>query len=300
MRDTQRRNHYCSIIFLIVLSAFAASFLRKPHPCSGQLTYRIGSVDPRFGLSRQEVSLAAGRAAGIWAGAGGRSFFREDPGGSIVISLVYDYRQEAADKLKALSLRIDDSRGSYEGLKSVFERMKSEYGQKHDELMREYREYNARVAAFNAEVEAGRRQVSEDTYRRLMAEKDELAFLSEGLNARKEELTGSEETLNSLAMVINRIAYNRNLDIVNYRDAGKRLGSEFCEGNYIRKNGRESINVYQFDSGTKLVRVLTHEFGHALGLQHVGNPRAVMYRLMQSDSPDLAQEDIAALNERCR
>jgi hypothetical protein len=285
---------------LVVLSVFAVSFLLKPDPCREQITYRIGTVDPRFGLSRQDISMAAARAAEMWGKAGNRVLFREDPRGSVVINLVYDYRQESADKLRTLSYRIDDTESAYDELKSVFERMKSEFEQKHDGLARDFQMYNARVSAFNAEVEANRHQASEETYRRLMAEKDELAFLSEGLNARKEELKGSEETLKSLVTVINRIAHNRNLDIVKYRDAGKKLGPEFCEGEYIRKNGKESINIYQFDGGSKLVRVLAHELGHALGLKHVENPQAVMYRLMQTDSLVLAPEDIAALNTRCR
>ncbi|MGO9139739.1 MAG: matrixin family metalloprotease, partial [Syntrophales bacterium] len=44
---------------------------------------------------------------------------------------------------------------------------------------------------------------------------------------------------------------------------------------------------------------LAHEFGHALGLKHNDNPQAIMYRLMQSDSLNLAPDDIAALKERC-
>jgi predicted Zn-dependent protease len=299
MRDFQKRNHYGSILFLIILSILAISFLRKPNPCREQITYRIGNVDSRFGLSRQDVSLAVAHAADIWGRAGNHVLFREDSHGSIEINLVYDYRQEAADKLKTLSYRIDNTKGSYDELKNVFERMKSEYDQKHDELERDYQMYNRRVVAFNTEVEANRHQVSEETYRRLMMEKDELSSLSESLNSRKEELKGSEETLNSLVVVINQIAYNRNLDIVNYRDAGKKLGNEFCEGIYLRKNGKESINVYQFDSDTKLIRVLAHELGHALGLAHTENPQAIMYRLMQTDSLILAPEDIAALNNRC-
>ena len=78
-----------------------------------------------------------------------------------------------------------------------------------------------------------------------------------------------------------------------------RLGSEFCGGDYVSKDGKQTITIYQFDDENRLVRVLAHEFGHALGLKHNDNPKAIMYRLMQSDSLNLAPDDIAALKERC-
>jgi predicted Zn-dependent protease len=102
-----------------------------------------------------------------------------------------------------------------------------------------------------------------------------------------------------MTVVINDIAANYNLDIVKSHDTGKRLGSEFYGGDYVSKDGKQTITIYQFDDENRLVRVLAHEFGHALGLKHNDNPKAIMYRLMQSDSLNLAPDDIAALKERC-
>jgi predicted Zn-dependent protease len=78
------------------------------------------------------------------------------------------------------------------------------------------------------------------------------------------------------------------------------LGREFCEGLYEYKNGKRSINIYQYDNEYRLVRVLAHEFGHALGLNHSKSAEAVMYPLIQSDSLALAADDIAALKEHCK
>jgi len=43
------------LAFLIIL---AAAFLRTVSPCQEPLTYRIGKVDERFGLTRQEFAIA--------------------------------------------------------------------------------------------------------------------------------------------------------------------------------------------------------------------------------------------------
>jgi Zn-dependent peptidase ImmA (M78 family) len=77
------------------------------------------------------------------------------------------------------------------------------------------------------------------------------------------------------------------------------LGREFCEGFYEYKNGKRSITIYQYDNEYRLVRVLAHEFGHALSLNHSKSADAVMYPLIKSDSLELAADDIAALKEHC-
>ena len=123
--------------------------------------------------------------------------------------------------------------------------------------------------------------------------------MRESLQAREGEIRRIADILNSMTVVINDIAANYNLDVVKSHDTSSKLGSEFCGGDYVSKDGKHTITIYQFDDDKKLVRVLAHEFGHALGLKHNDNPKAIMYRLMQSDSLSLAPDDVAALKDRC-
>jgi hypothetical protein len=272
-----------------------------PRPCQKPLTYRIGTVDARFGLSRQEFADSAGKAASIWGKPYARALFREEPDGKIEINLVYDYRQEAADKLKKLHYSIGTTKGTYDDMKVRFENLKAEYERKNSALADDSNAYNRRLGAYNAELEAGRQRgaLTEAVYRRMTAEKGELNDMRENLRARQEEVKMIADILNNMTIVINDIATNYNLDVVKSLDTGKRLGSEFCGGDYVSKDGKRTITIYQFDDENRLVRVLAHEFGHALGLKHNDNPKSIMYRLMQSDSLNFAPDDIAALKERC-
>ena len=103
---------------LAVLIILAAAFLRTASPCQEPLTYRIGKVDERFGLTRQEFAIAVDMAAAMWGKPLSHELFREDHNGTIEINLVYDYRQEATDNLKKLNFKINNTKDSYGELKS--------------------------------------------------------------------------------------------------------------------------------------------------------------------------------------
>jgi len=72
---------------------------------------------------------------------------------------------------------------------------------------------------------------------------------------------------------------------------------EFTQGDYQG----DKISIYTFLDEAELVRVLVHEFGHALGIGHVENSESMMYHLM-SNQPTIARlsvEDTQAFFAVC-
>ena len=286
---------------LALLTALLVIFLRMPKPCQETITYRIGAVDERFGLTREQFAVAVKLAADMWKKPRDKELFREDARGEIEINLVYDYRQEASDKLKELHYKIDNTKTAYEDLNSRLDNLKTEYEQRNSALTGDFNLYNSRINTLNTSIEYWNRHggITADLRRKLMQEKDELESWRGKLKAQQDDLQRLADTIRSMVVVINEIAARINLDAADYRNAGDALGQEFCEGYYERKKGKQTINIYQFDNEYRLVRVLAHEFGHALGLKHSNDPGAVMHRLIQSDTIELSPDDITALQKKC-
>ncbi len=286
------------VLAILFLAGF---YSHQPGPCLEPVTYSLASVDERFGLSLEEVSEAVEQAVSIWETAAGCELFDEKPGGDVEIRLVYDHRQAASDRLKGIHVRIEDSKGSYDALKAHFEQLKSEHMQQQKSFAHDVDAYNTRLKNLNAARSATslRGALSDDVFRQLDEEKAALDIIHEDLRIRREDLEGTGETLKSMLGVINEMATNLNLEVGNYNMTGEELGDEFSEGCYERKEGRQSITIFHFNNRDKLVRVLAHELGHALGLKHNDNPRAIMYRLNVSDTLELAPEDRAALQSLC-
>ncbi|KQC09412.1 MAG: hypothetical protein APR62_02465 [Smithella sp. SDB] len=299
MSKSSRKIDWVFLFLVVILIIAAAALIKTPKYSWKPITYRLGKVDERFSLSREEFGRAVKMAAAIWGKPFHRDFFREDKNGEIEVNIIYDYRQESTDKLKNLNYKIDRSRNSYEELKSRLASMRAEYESKKIMIDNDIAEYNIRANALNKEIELwnGRGGASQSIYARLMKEKDELTALRENLNSRQEEMKMLTDTINNLVLVINEIASNNNLDLLNQQNIGNALGHEFCEGFYENKNGKRSITIYQYDNEYRLVRVLAHEFGHALGLSHSKNKESLMYPVIQSDSLEIARDDIEALKK---
>lgn len=77
------------------------------------------------------------------------------------------------------------------------------------------------------------------------------------------------------------------------------LGNIITQGDTDGRYQDHTIFIYGFDSKVALVRVLEHEFGHALGLDHVDHAGAVMNPVNRGDNLELTLADLAELEQTC-
>ena len=114
-----------------------------------------------------------------------------------------------------------------------------------------------------------------------------------------EQLNELAQDINALVSIINQVASALNLDAARYNNINGERGEVFQQGLYISDGSGQKIDIYQFDSYGQLVRVLTHEMGHALGLDHSEDTTSLMYKLNESLTEKLSEGDIFAIQEKC-
>lgn len=292
------------LIALLVGGGWAAVHfhLFSSPPCSVPLSYSLGTVDSRFNVTQADFLSAVEEAEQVWEKPVNRNLFQYvGTGGKLKVNLIYDYRQEATDKLKSLGYNIETTQSSYNNLKSRYDSLVASYNSQKSQLDaliaqfdQERKAYEQQVNYYNQQGGAPRQQAAalNAEYNKLRAEAAQIKQLQDSVNALVPQING-------LASILNSLASQLNLNVSSYNTIGESRGEEFEEGLYISDRSGQSVNIYEFMNHEQLVRVLAHELGHALGLEHVDDPNAIMYRLNESKNGEATVADLTELKQVC-
>ena len=103
--------------------------------------------------------------------------------------------------------------------------------------------------------------------------------------------------MNSINQKVTR--YNESIKYINSLiKQSNALGTrKFTEGRFTPLTN--TIDIYQYNDSVKLLRVLSHEFGHVIGINHNSNSNSIMYSSNSATTTTLSKEDTADLRKAC-
>ncbi len=284
------------VLSLVIAGGYWYRFAESK--CNLPVAYDIGDVDERFDISTNEIRAALTDAESLWEDATGHNLFTYTEGATFKVNFVFDDRQATAIKEETVREELNTKEATSAHIRSEYERLASEYKKLKESYEARVAAYEKALAAHNAEVESWNKKggAPESVFKDLTTTKVALQKEHTSLNAMTSDLNRLVSSINKLGDVGNQTVEDYNDDVTWYNSmfGGER---EFTQGEYQGSH----INIYQFDDGSELRRVLAHEFGHALSLGHVEGDASVMHYLLEGKTADakLSGEDLAEFNRVC-
>jgi hypothetical protein len=287
-------------IFFVVWSAF--TYLASCLGAARTRALALGAV--ASGVVIAGYGLLQVFGFGYYEGlAGGKTLFAYSATkGDVVVTFNYDHRQQVTDTLHTLKTTISGTDMAYQDLKSKVDTLKATFEADKAAFNTKQAALAAKQAAYNAEVADWNRKggASKSVYAALQQEGKNIQSQYAELQQDANNLTIEGQNLNALIVQLNSKVSDHNATAAVYNNTAASTASEFREGEYVEQGAKREIRIYQFEDATKLVRVLEHEFGHALGLEHVSDPKAIMYSLNDGAGSLLTEADKEELMRVCK
>jgi chromosome segregation ATPase len=272
--------------------------------CDEPITYYVEPVDRRFNITQEELEKVIEEATLVWELEANRDLFASasSKDADVTIKTIFDTRQAVTDQLDSLNQKIDiglDSitldKNSVQAEERALLNMRNAIVERIKKYELDLSQYNATIAEYNQ-----RGTISQIEISNIQRQKEELDREKREIDLEIVQTKKEEEAVKEKIRTINTGVASFNKSIDEYNAINLTRGREFREGEYKEYGNKREINIYEFESRVKLKRLLIHELGHALRLEHVENTKSIMNAYNASNNLELTEEDKNELRKVCR
>lgn len=258
--------------------------------CDKPVNYKIGTVDPGFGISKTRFLADTKTAAKIWEQAQGKELFAYDASDKtlLTINLIYDQRT-------SLNNQINNMEGQVKQKKQILQSDINSHRKQVADFNKRLDDFETRVDTLNQQIDNWNQKggVPAEEYEKLIT-------AQAGLKKEQDLLQTEANSLNQLAQTLNLSTENYNLEVgklnTTVSDFNKALGQKPEEGLYDPASN--TISIYFTNNYNELIHTLAHEFGHALGIKHNSNAKSIMYPF-STQTTALSADDLNSLKTVC-
>lgn len=271
-------------------------------PCEEPLTYRLGDIDSRFDITRDQLTKVLREVEILWGTALDRQLLDYQKDGKVAVHLIYSEDQQRTEAEQALAKRIRDQKEYIEVLEDEYKDLKYRFEARHSDYKKIATAYNKKAETYYRLRSKGQdKEVTSQLYKRLEKMEKEVNDLKSEIERKEENLELLRQRTNAKSRQLNTLIDQQNQLVTRYNRRFSEA-KKFNQGRYIKKGDEERINIFQFGNMAQLKVVLAHEAGHALGLDHVKNPKSIMHAIMEEQdifNLSLTDEDVEAIKNRC-
>lgn len=268
------------LAFLYLLVSLNPNFIPRIQQfltpaCSEPITYRIGDIDSRFNLSEKEFTDDLKKAENVWERSLSKNLFEYDKNGKIIVNLIYDERQSLQTKVDQIRIKLESEKEQIKPNEEKYNLMVANFKAGLAEL-------NQKILYWNEQGGA-----PPEEYDKLIA--------------RQEQLKVEAEQINDLAKKLNKSVDQYNIGVDQLKNTSE-VFQEIIENKPeegIYDPNIPKIDIYMIVNKQEFLHTLAHEFGHALGIKHVANPKSIMYAFT-TKTQTLSQEDLIEAVKICK
>ena len=269
------------------------------NPCRQTIYYSLGQIDVGHKITAQEARQVLKKAEEVWEKPTGFNLFEYREGAAFKINFIFDERQQRINEMLKIDEKLEEMAAQQEQITVKYQQLLNERQRKLDKYNRLLKKLNKKIEDYNEKVEKLNEEGdwTKSELKKLERREEEIKEEQQRLEKYRQEVNRLAEKINKLVQQEKEIVQNYNRQVLTYR---QKHGGEkkFTQGEYAG----DHIDIYEFRDKQDLALILAHEFGHALGLDHVSNSRSIMYYLMSDQdlrNLQLTNEDLEALSKVC-